>query len=544
MLVRDRRGFGLRALWAFVAMAVACALTLVPTAALAASLPTFAEDERVIIMDDKTGQVIFEQGADERAYPASTTKVLTALVAMDYVGDRLDEYAPVGDEVSLVPADGTVAWLRAGDAYQWRDLFYAMLLPSGNDAALTIAVNVARIETGNQQLGTEDALAEFARLMNAKAADLGCKNSHFVNPHGLYDAEHYTTARDMLTIASAAVANDTIREVSAASSYSATSKGGTQQTWYNSNWLVDQTAASVNDAGDLVGWGEKGVDNPYFRSTCTGVKTGYLGQAGRCLVFSGAEEDGSMSVLGVIFKASDRKTIFSQAGQVLDALPNYERRQVTDGKTSVGEVAVSNPSIISRLKGATTVSVVSKDPVTITADTTQGLGISIDWDARYVAPDGNPGGGAAGSAGAGSAGAGSAAAGNAAAGSAAAGSAAAGTYHLVTQVTAGTKIATLNVTCGDVVLGSYPLYAEITLVPFGNLDRMVIAVLAIVVLLIVVGLAVGLVRRGHRLAAADAQMSPAPAREPQAQPSPQHLQRAASHADEPDVPAQGKHLRH
>ena len=217
-------------------------------------------------------------------------------MALDYVSDKLDDRVTVGSEVKLTPAGSSVAELKEGDSFTWREMFYALLLPSGNDAALTIAVNVARMETGNPSLSDKDAIDEFARLMNEKAASLGCQHTHYVNPHGIHDEDHYTTASDLLLIAQEALKSDLIREVVKNSHYGCTSGEGTQMDWYNTNWLVDETCKKIDKDGILVDEGQGDVANPYYCAEATGVKTGSTDQAGRCLVFTGSND--GMSFLG------------------------------------------------------------------------------------------------------------------------------------------------------------------------------------------------------------------------------------------------------
>lgn len=446
--------------WAQVAACLLCTLLMLCASvppAWAADLPAFADDERVVVIDDQTGQVICSQGADERAYPASTTKLVTALVALDYVSDRLDERVTVGDELDLTPEISSLAHLEKGDSYAWRELFYGLLLPSGNDAAIVMGANVARIETGNASLSGEDALAEFARLMNEKVAALGCTGSHFVNPHGLHDDAHYTTANDMLRIAQEALKSDFVREVVSTPYYGCTSGNGVQMDWYNSNWMLQQTCGQVDDYGNVWDEGEGDVANPYYRAQCAGVKTGTTAEAGRCLVFLAAGD--GMSLLGVVLHAADGPTLYTQTDQILDSvLTQFERHVWGDGKTDVATVGLANPDLPDRLAQTTSLAVRTDDTYLTTVDTTQDIKTEVVWDENYTA------------------------------------AVADGERRLTATVVEGTQVATLDCYVAGELVGSYPLVATSSHTPWGTMDYVALVTIGLVLLLVVVLAIAGIAR--------------------------------------------------
>ncbi len=152
-----------------------------------------------------TGQVVYAKNLYERLYPASTTKILTAYLALKYCDD-LDAYVTVSENAAKQAADSSVCDLRAGDRVKLRDLLYGMMLRSGNDAAIAIAEHVS---------GSVEA---FAELMNREAAAMGATQTHFVNPNGLPDANHYTTVYDMYLIFAKALENQMFSEIIAAKS--------------------------------------------------------------------------------------------------------------------------------------------------------------------------------------------------------------------------------------------------------------------------------------------------------------------------------------
>lgn len=213
--------------------------------------------EAMIVIHSETGQVLTEKNADTRMLIASTTKIMTALVALEHVEpDREVEIDPAWAAV-----EGSSMYLRPGAVYTMRELLYGLMLASGNDAALAIACTVA---------GTPE---DFAVLMNEKAQSLGLENTRFANPHGLDSEEHYSTARDMAIIMAEAMKNELFSEIVSTRSFS--THGAT---YVNHNKLL---------------WRCEGVN---------GGKTGYTKAAGRCLVTS-CEREG-LSLICVTLSAS------------------------------------------------------------------------------------------------------------------------------------------------------------------------------------------------------------------------------------------------
>ena len=273
-----------------------------------AAMPSYTGDEAVYAVEEKSGDVITAQNEHKRMYPASTTKMMTTLVALDYVADKMDQQVKIGDEVSLITTDSSKADLKKGDTCTWRQLFYGLLLPSGNDAALAIAKNIGRAASGDRELGTDKAIDKFVSLMNRKATQLQLEDSHFVNPHGLHDANHYTTAADLEKISAAALENPTIRKIVQTKVYSCKLKSG-QKKWINTNSLI----ISTNDLAKVRESSHNGKQyNPY----ATGVKTGHTDEAGRCLVFS--SKDGDKTMIAVILHSDNQ--IFTQANGVINSL--------------------------------------------------------------------------------------------------------------------------------------------------------------------------------------------------------------------------------
>lgn len=323
-----RRTVTARPLLASIALATLLAggaLTLAtPVAALAddgsaaadasysASEPPELSSPAAFLVDPVTGTVLLEKNADEQREPASTTKVMTALVVLENA-DLDDQVTVEASDFDEVTADSSVAGLVAGETLSVRDLLACLLLPSGNDASYVLARHVA----GDWQ--------SFVAMMNEKAAELGCTGTHFANPCGLPDDAHYTTARDLATIFSAAAEYPEFVEIAGSATWDlpATS-GNPARTLHTTDLLVDPESPV------------------YMDGVVTAGKTGYTGDAGKCLVV-GAEKDG-MSLVGVVLGASDA----ADASGVTENF--YDMRTMLDwgfGAWEYGEVVSAGDELCS-----------------------------------------------------------------------------------------------------------------------------------------------------------------------------------------------------
>lgn len=237
--------------------------------------PAWLESRSAIVLDSRTGEALFERQPDVHMYPASTTKVLTAIVAIE--SGRLDEMVTV--QLSDTKAPPSSIQLRVGEQISLRDLVYGLLLRSGNDAAMAIARHVGR---GDR--------ARFYAMMNAKARDLGCTDSHFTNSHGLPDRNHYTTARDLGRIMVYAMKNAEFRRVTGATRYISNSSSRTR-VLVNKNKLLRTYPGT------------------------TGGKPGYTRAAQQTLVASARRSDRE---LVVVCLHSAGRALWSDAAHLLD----------------------------------------------------------------------------------------------------------------------------------------------------------------------------------------------------------------------------------
>ena len=205
----------------------------------------------------------------EKLYPASITKLLTAYVALQYL--QPEDTLVVGDALSLVQEGSSIAGLAKGDRLTTAQLVAAMLLPSGNDAAQTVAVAAGRAMTGNDSLSCTDAVDVFVDEMNRQAKEIGMLNSHFVNPDGYHNDNHYTTMDDLVVLCQKVLANSMILNCTSQTQYTVELPGRTLE-WKNSNHLLDETLET-------------------YLPNAIGLKTGYTGKAGNCLVSALFMED-------------------------------------------------------------------------------------------------------------------------------------------------------------------------------------------------------------------------------------------------------------
>ena len=219
-------------------------------------------------VDDK--ELIAGKELDRQVSLASTTKLLTASVMFSVLDPGA--YVVVGDEVYFAKPESTMSYLLPGTDITVYDLAAAMLLPSGNDAAYVAAVNTARAAADDPYMSNEDAVDYFCGLMNDFAADLGMNDSHFANPEGWDDSEHYTTVNDMLKLAEYVLTVPELREITSDYIWYFDSALSGYLVWNNTNLFVEPSSG-------------------YYRDDCIGIKTGTTADAGCCLV-SAFEENG------------------------------------------------------------------------------------------------------------------------------------------------------------------------------------------------------------------------------------------------------------
>ena len=231
-------------------------------------IPAFADDaetadsgpfevaaKAAILLDMNTGRTIYEKNIDERVYPASLTKIMTCLLALE--NGNLSDIVTI-DEGAFTGLDGdsSTAGLQVGEQLSFNDLLYCLMLSSGNEAANAVAEHIA------------GSIPDFVRMMNERAYELGCTGTHFANPHGLHNEEHYTTVRDLVLITQAALKSENFKTITNTAEYELPATNLSEpRTLKTTNQLIDSTTGNSN----------------YYKRAI-GIKTGYTTPAGRCVI--------------------------------------------------------------------------------------------------------------------------------------------------------------------------------------------------------------------------------------------------------------------
>ncbi|MCI8554715.1 MAG: D-alanyl-D-alanine carboxypeptidase [Clostridiales bacterium] len=255
----------------------------------------------VLLFDEEKDRLLYASNADSRCYPASLTKLLTAAVACRYANSNT--VFTVGSELSLVQPGSSLAHLEAGRQLSLTTLLDALLLPSGNDAAYVLAAQVGRIAAGDSSLDDVSAVAAFCDRMNETAQELGATNSHFSNPDGFHDDNHYTTPMDMLLIARHALTFPTIRlTVSKTAASDLFLNGEAAPVWQSSNQLLQH-------------------GSPYYYQHATGLKTGFTDEAGYCLAAS-AQKEGA-ELIAIVMNAPSSEIRWTDTTALFEAGFSY-----------------------------------------------------------------------------------------------------------------------------------------------------------------------------------------------------------------------------
>lgn len=259
------------------------------------------ESPSVILMEMSTGTILYEKNCDEQNYPASITKIMTTLIALENAS--LDEIVTFSDD-AINNTEGSGIYRDYGEQMTMEQCLYAVMLNSANECAYAVAEHVG---------GTVD---HFVEMMNEKAAELGCTNTHFANPHGLFDENHYTTAHDMALIARAAYQNETFRIITGTARYTIppTNKHEEQTDLQNHNEMLYPFKTLK-----------------YRYEYCTGGKTGYTDIARSTLV-TYAEKDGMSLVCVVMHTESPNQ--WTDSINLFDyAFDNFQVFNIADNET-------------------------------------------------------------------------------------------------------------------------------------------------------------------------------------------------------------------
>ena len=271
----------------------------------------------VLLVERSTGKILYEKKAYDKIYMASTTKILTAILVLENCD--LNEKATVSyNAIMSVPWDYTTAGLKEGEQFTIYELLHALLIPSANDAANVLAEHVS------------GSIEEFAKLMNSKAKEIGCTGSHFLNPSGLHQEDHYSTAYDLYLLADYALQFDTFREIVKKPDYTLPATDIYKK---NDRYFVSTNSMIRESMKD------------YYCDYVTGVKTGFTDNSKDCIVAS-AEKDGVEYIAvvlgggytkeGLREKYLDCKTLFNFA------FDNYTIENIANQGDICSQITIGN----------------------------------------------------------------------------------------------------------------------------------------------------------------------------------------------------------
>ncbi|MGI6224655.1 MAG: D-alanyl-D-alanine carboxypeptidase family protein [Peptococcales bacterium] len=257
------------------------------------------EGKAFVLIDGKTGQVLYGKEIDEKLYPASTTKILTTIIALEK--GNLQDMVTISKNVPLV--EGTKVYLRAGEKIELEKLLNAAMIHSANDAALAIAEHIG---------GSEE---KFAQMMNEKAKELGVKNSNFVNPHGLTAENHYSTAYDLALISRYAMENPKFRELAQEKVY---------------DWAGEEWQTRLININKFL----------WRMEESTGIKSGYT-SAARYTLAASAQKN-TQELIAVILGSSDAR-IWDDAKALLEyGFANFQNLSLATDDEVVATLKVAN----------------------------------------------------------------------------------------------------------------------------------------------------------------------------------------------------------
>ncbi len=277
-----------------------------------------------ILIDAKTGKILYEKNANEKMYPASTTKILTAILALENC--ELSDTAVVSyNAVMSIPNGYSHAKLQVGEELTIEQLLNILLVPSANDAAVVLAEHIG------------GSVESFCTMLNTKAIELGCKNTNFANPNGIHNENHYSTAYDLALMGKYAMQNETFRSIVSKTYYVLPSTNK-----YANN---DRVFTSTNE---LLKEDTSSRPTNYYYGNAIGIKTGYTSAAKNCIIAGAARDNLEFIVVilgatqnsaGISYRYTDCKTLFDFA------FNNYTVLKLKDQGSILKQIQISNATL-------------------------------------------------------------------------------------------------------------------------------------------------------------------------------------------------------
>lgn len=287
--------------------------------------------EAGILIDSKTGKVLYGKNENVKMFPASTTKILTAIITIENC-NLSDKVTASREAIISIPPGYSNAEIQPNDTISVQDLLNVFLIHSANEAGYILAEHIS------------GSIENFANLMNEKAKEIGCTNTHFTNPSGIHNENHYSTAYDMSLIAQYCMKNETFRKVVSTPYITFSPSEGKQLKFYNTNDLIINTSK-------------------YYYKYAIGIKTGYTSQAKNCLI-SASSKDG-LELIAVILGAAHSEEVSST--RYVDTInlfnygfDNYKSTEILARNSVIKNVEVENAT-----KDTKDLSLLAKDTISV-----------------------------------------------------------------------------------------------------------------------------------------------------------------------------------
>lgn len=267
-----------------------------------------------VLLETSTGKVLYGKNENEKLYPASTTKILTAIIAIEHY-NLTDKITANKSAITAIPSGYSNAAIQPGESLTVEELLQLFLIHSANEVGYIFAEDIS------------GSIDNFANLMNKKAIEIGCKNTHFTNPSGIHNAEHYSTAYDMALIAQYCMKNTAFRNIVSMTSCTIQPTDKYEKRYFkNTNDLLDSKSR-------------------YYYENAIGIKTGFTTQAKNCLI-AGSKKD-NMELITVALGAE--ATADGRSGRYVDTInlfnygfENYKIQKINTANTEIQNLTIEN----------------------------------------------------------------------------------------------------------------------------------------------------------------------------------------------------------
>ena len=278
-----------------------------------APAPDFTiSSEGAVLIDSTSGKILYGKNENKKLYPASTTKIITAILAIEHCKPT-DKITASYDAVMSIPSGYSNAAIQPGETLDFKDLLDMFLIHSANEIGNIFAEHVS------------GSVENFAKLMNQKAAEIGCKHTHFTNPSGIHDVEHYSTAYDMALIAQYCMKNQVFRNTVAKTSCTVEATDKYEERYFkNTNDLLNKKSN-------------------YYYEYAIGTKTGYTSQAKRCLIATSLKDNIELITVTLGAQSGNTDTRYQDTINLFEyGYSNYKIETIATKDTKIEEIVIGN----------------------------------------------------------------------------------------------------------------------------------------------------------------------------------------------------------